>query len=459
MSRASTTGDGSGGCSRLIAAVAVSLLLISPAPARAQEPVRIIAGPMFTLSGEDEITVWIQTNRPAMLQLETRYDAMGAEGVKQEIATSAARHICGTARLKARGADPAFMIAFYDMSGQVDPRTGKPEALAETSYRYPPRRGSHGLYRFAFGSCSHQEKFAEKQPIWAAIAKQKPDCFLFIGDNIYLPNRASEYPKTRDEVFKLYCDTYDRERRMPEMQSLLRSTMSFALWDDHDYGPNNSDRTWPWKDVALEAMKLYFPNNYGLPGAPGCFYKFSWGDIDAFMLDDRSFRDPNNDPKRKTFLGEKQLAWLKDGLAASKGTFKLIVCGNQILSDTHPHESWGVQFRPERDAFLEWLWERKLTGIIFLAGDRHFAELVRKKDPKGRAPDLWELTSSPLANDHYKAGPSFANPERVAAYAAGVNFGMLEFNTLANPPEVELKILDVEGKAVIQERITANSRQ
>lgn len=332
----------------------------------------------------------------------------------------------------------------------------RPSDLAVTTIKAPPFPGRPGKFTIAFGSCSHQEKFGEHQPIWQTVAAQRPDCFLFIGDNIYLPNRARDFPGTRERVLAFYCDIYDRQRRMPEMQALLRSTMCFALWDDHDYGPNNSDRTWKWKDVALEAFRRYFPGEYGLPDAPGCFHRFAWGDIDFFMLDDRSFRDPNNDPDRKTFLGERQLKWLKQGLAASKATFKLIVCGNQILSDTHPHESWGVQFRPERDAFLDWLWTRKLPGVIFLAGDRHFAELVRKRDPKKRGPDLWELTSSPLANDPFTDGPKIGNPERVAAFSEGVNVGVLAFDTAGDPPRVELKVLDVHGRPVIRQVVTAH---
>ena len=88
--------------------------------------------------------------------------------------------------------------------------------------------------------------------------------------------------------------------RVPELQPLMRSTAMFAIWDDHDFGPNNSDRTWKWKDVAFEVFREYFPGDYGLPGAAGCFHKFSWGDIDVFMLDDRSFRDPNKHPYRET---------------------------------------------------------------------------------------------------------------------------------------------------------------
>ncbi len=427
-----------------------------PCVATAEEPVKIIAGPMFVPADEHSIHLWLQTDRPAKLRFRNDWLVQTPHKVaaqSEEFRTSEAKGTSGICSIRVNPGE-SYKIRIWEAYDTTKYRENRPPDLVETIIKAPPAMCLPGKLTIAFGSCSHQERFDEHQPIWEVVARQKPDCFLFIGDNIYLPNKAGDFPKTREEVLEFYCDTYDRQRRMPELQPVLRSTMSFALWDDHDYGPNNSDRTWKWKDVALEAFNLYFPGEYGLPDAPGCFHKFAWGDIDVFMLDDRTYRDPNDHPDRRTFLGERQLAWLKEGLAASKATFKLVVAGNQMLSDTHPHESWGIQFRPERDALLDWLWERKTGGVIFLAGDRHFAELVRKRDPKGRGPDLWELTSSPLANEHYQDGPSFANPERVASYAGGVNVGVLKFDTTAVPPRVELNVLDVRGTAVIRQVVT-----
>lgn len=441
--------------SRMAAAFLIAFFAFGVASA--EELVKIVAGPMFSATGDGgNVSVWFQTNRDVRLSwaiksmgndFEGKPGRMMEETWQDRAPANSARNIFIHEWPIAPEQYTRFEMTIWHQDGAHRRNLFKGDVRAQ------PRAGKPGLYKIAFGSCSHQEKFGEHQPIWDAIVKEKPDCFLFIGDNIYLPNKLKEYPGTRAEVFKLYCDTYDHQRQMPEMQALLRSTYSFALWDDHDFGKNNSNRKWPWKGVAREALNLYFPNNYGLPDAKGCFYRFAWGDIDVFMTDDRSFRDPNDDPARRTFLGEKQLAWLKDGLAQSKASFKLIVCGNQILADTHPHESWGVQFRPERDAFLGWLWEKKITGVIFLSGDRHFAELTRKRDPKGKGGDLWELTSSPLANDAYKDGPTFESPDRVAAYSDGVNFGVLDFDTTGKHPRVELRALDVNGKEVIRRRV------
>lgn len=431
----------------VISLVVVLLVACGAGADSGEKAVEVVAGPMFTPVGDEgEVVLWIQTNVPAGLVIELG-SAEGGESKKYGLTTTASGGRIGTVRI---GMSPGVA---YDVR-VMDVTRGKGGELLRLSRGItgPPRVGQAGKYTIGFGSCTHQGRFA-RQPIFGAVVKERPDCFLFIGDNIYLPSDLGSYPTDRAGVRALYRRTYARGRRVAELQGLLRSTMSYAIWDDHDFGPNNSDRTWKWKDVALEVMNEYFPNRYGLPEARGCFYRFAWGDIDVFMLDDRTFRDPNGDRDRKTFLGARQLAWLKAGLAESAATFKLIVCGNQMLSDGHPNESWGVQFRAERDAFLRWVWDRKMGGLLFLSGDRHFAELIRKADPLKKGPDLWELTSSPLANGVSQFGRRFKSSDRVGMYSEAVNFGLLRFDTLVRPARVELLVMNGDGEVVIRQEV------
>jgi len=419
----------------------------------ADAELKVVAGPMFTPDAQGMITLWVQTNRPGALRIEIRAilpkDAppFPAGEQRADLETLAADRNIGTIRFVARPATEYAVVLKV-------PGSEKPLAIGQITA--PPKPGEPGKYRMMFGSCSHQDKNA-KQPIWDLIAQEKPKVFLFIGDNMYLPNPPTAFPQKREAVRELYRDTYDEERQKPEMQKVLRSTMSFALWDDHDFGPNNSDRAWKWPDIALESLMMYFPNVYGSGEVSGCFHRFSWGDIDVFMLDDRTFRDPNWDVKnRKTMFGEKQMEWLRNGLSESKATYKIIANGNQMLSQGHPHEGWGVQYAAERDAFLDWMWEKKITGVIFLSGDRHFAELTRASDPKKRGADVWDLTSSPLANDVYADGQKEKNPGRVEHYIGGVNVGQLDFDTTAKPAKVTMKILDRNGAPVIYQEVTVS---
>ncbi len=420
---------------------------------------RIVAGPMFTPAADGTLTVWIQTDQPAELHCVQAVMRRPFTSDSQPFCLMPVRHRIDTQGSERHIGTLSLHVlpdAEYALTFRVDERPSETPS-AQCRIRTPPDRGRPGKHTIAFGSCAHTGRFP-RQPIWEALARERPDCFLFIGDNMYLPSRASGFPDGREAVVKLYRDYYDRQMRVPEFQSFLRLTPVFAIWDDHDYGPNNSDRTWRWKDVAMHTLSEYFPNEYGLPDARGCFYRFSWGDLDFFMLDDRTFRDPNEDPARKTMFGRRQLTWLKEELRRSKATFKIIAGGNQMLSDTHRYEGWGVQFRPERDAFLEWIWSEAIDGVIFLAGDRHIAELVRKRDPRGRGADLWELTSSPLANVHYALAANIANPDRVALYADGVNAGLLHFDTAADPPRVEFRVIDANGEPVITRTVRLRRR-
>ena len=64
--------------------------------------------------------------------------------------------------------------------------------------------------------------------------------------------------------------------------------------------------------------------------APLLYRSLRWGrHLELFVLDTRSYRDPNSaldsQQQPKTMLGSEQLAWLKDGLASSSATWKVIV--------------------------------------------------------------------------------------------------------------------------------------
>ena len=94
------------------------------------------------------------------------------------------------------------------------------------------------------------------------------------------------------------------------------------MWDDHDYGPNDSDGTAAGKENSLVAFKELFANpGAGTSDTPGAFYRFSWGDVDFFMLDGRYHRSPDKAPNddNKRMLGDAQFKWLADELRQVEG--------------------------------------------------------------------------------------------------------------------------------------------
>ncbi|MCB0566361.1 MAG: hypothetical protein KDD01_18480, partial [Phaeodactylibacter sp.] len=93
--------------------------------------------------------------------------------------------------------------------------------------------------RIAFGSCAHQDK---DQPLLNVAAALNPDVFLFLGDNIYGDTRDMDTLRAK----------YAKLAAKAEFQNLCNQTRVLAVWDDHDYGENDSGRHYPFKAESKE---------------------------------------------------------------------------------------------------------------------------------------------------------------------------------------------------------------
>lgn len=226
--------------------------------------------------------------------------------------------------------------------------------------------------------------------IFNSMAALHPDFMIWLGDNIYL--REPDW-NSQTGIFHRYTHT----RSLPEMQAFLASTHNYAIIDDHDFGPNDSDRSFWNKNRTLEAFGIFWANpSHGVGNIEGAITSFQWGDADFFLLDNRMHRTPNHRKTgKKTQLGEEQLQWLIDNLAASYATFKFVVMGGQFLSTSPTYESYSnYGFDEERQRIIDYIYAENIKNVVFLTGDVHFSEIaVLRKDGK---PTIWDITSSPL---------------------------------------------------------------
>lgn len=78
------------------------------------------------------------------------------------------------------------------------------------------------------------------------------------GDNIYL--READWDSKTGIQHR-----YTYSRKIKEMQPLLAKTQNFAIWDDHDFGPNDGDRGFYNKNLTQQAFKDFWANkSYGM---------------------------------------------------------------------------------------------------------------------------------------------------------------------------------------------------
>lgn len=385
---------------------------------------QVAAGPMVGHVSEERARVWVQASGPGWLVLEVRPAgteewgrARWPSGRERRAAVDAGRDF--TAVCEVDGLAPAT-----DYEYRLCNADGPLPAASEQSFRTPPPPGEAEDFMVAFGSCAGDWGPDPSQPVWKAVDALHPQAFLWLGDNVYYDRDSAEWTDPAAMGAR-----WRTQRALPNLQPMLRRTASYAVWDDHDFGPDDTDRLYPHREASLGIFTSYWANpSFGTGGEQGVWHRFTRGRVEFFLLDTRFHRDPDwvEAGPDKTLLGAAQWEWLERSLAESRADFKVIVSATQVLARYHDYESWNL-YPADRDRLLRRIRERRIGGVFFLSGDRHFGEVLRWLPPSAPYP-LWEFTSSPLAAGLHHTVPDDQAPERLPGSAAEAeNFGVLEF--------------------------------
>ena len=99
----------------------------------------------------------------------------------------------------------------------------------------------------------------------------------------------------------------------------IRSQACTYVWDDHDFGANNSNRTSASNPAANSVYREAVPS-YAVPVTTGIYQSWMVGRVLYIASDVRSFRDPNTDPQTpaKTLLGSAQKTWMENLLSTAR---------------------------------------------------------------------------------------------------------------------------------------------
>jgi len=210
------------------------------------------------------------------------------------------------------------------------------------------------------------------------------------------------------------------------------------------------------KKTAEEAFNTFWvnPTTNGT-GDGGITGKFQWNDADFFLMDDRYFRAPNDEKnEKKDYFGAKQVQWLLDNLEASNAPFKFIITGGQVLSPVAKYENYAT-YPEERKYLLAEIEKRKITGVIFISGDRHHTELS-KMERVGTFP-IYDLTCSPLTSTANTFSADEGNSLRMPdTYVNQRNFGLLKISGTKEERKLTISIFNSEGKLLWEKDIKAS---
>lgn len=319
------------------------------------------------------------------------------------------------------------------------------------------------LARIAFGSCADQDKPC---PIWGSIGKLQPDLLVLLGDTMY-----ADLDKSKKVDPNRIRETYGKLDGEAEFAKLKKTVPILATWDDHDFGKNDGDARFPFKDESQQIFLDFFgvPKDSPRRTRKGVYHAQVFGPegkrVQVIMLDGRYHRStittkfnprlrvtesqPNTDPAA-TFLGEEQWTWFEEQLKVP-AELRLIGTGIQVLSEEHPFEKWSL-IPHERERLFKLLRDTKANGVVFLSGDRHLAELSMSQEAISYP--LYDITASGFnqANKAWRAPEK--NRHRVAAMPYGNNFGLITVDwTSETSPRVTLQLRDEEGEIVVRHAI------
>lgn len=426
--------------------------------AQSQNKELLEAGPMLGHIEIEEVNLWLQTTKPATFEI--RFWEKGKSETQKSFVGTTNNQSSNTAHIKLTDLSEGTTYRYELLIN--DTTLSFPYATEFTTQKQWRWRSPAPDVSLAIGSCLFINDPEDDRPgegyggdpaILETIADLKPDIMLWLGDNVYYrePDFYSE-----EQMDARYKDA----RNTPEMQRLLATAVNLATWDDHDFGPNNSDKTYRMKDAALNIFQRYWSNpSYGFEETKGVFSRYKYSDVELFLMDDRYHRAPNRlkDPA-KPFFGKEQLQWLAQSLINSDATFKLVAVGNQVTNKMNEFEALA-SYKQEFNRLRSFLKNQDVEGVVFLSGDRHFTELL-KTERKNQYP-LYEFTSSPLSAGNFDTlneYDEYNNPQRVDGTLVHKerNFGMIKVRGKRGERELILQTYNKDGKKLWEQLIGEN---
>jgi alkaline phosphatase D len=323
-----------------------------------------------------------------------------------------------TVRIELEKLDPGTTYFYYAaVTGK------KPGYLA--SFLTAPRLADAAKVSFCFSGDTRESY----QPftIMNAVRARQPDFFLHLGDTIYadfggqalsLSDFWAKYRANRNDAATQFC---------------FFETSTYVVWDDHevlnDYFAGN-----PLAPIGRKAFFDYWPIRRHPAEADRIYRSFRWGQaMELFLLDTRQYRDP----AAGTILGKAQKDWLFKGLAGSSAIFKFV-------ATSVPMAGGGIDrwdgYPAERAELLRLIKEKRITGVVFLSADLHYAAVTSVPNSRG----LKDITAGPLAAPLNRVTNGSA-PRFDFFLADNFNFAKITVDPAVKPAQALVEFIDQDN--------------
>lgn len=213
-------------------------------------------------------------------------------------------------------------------------------------------------FTFAFASCAET---GSNHSIFTIIRQHEPLFYLNMGDLHYRDIGVND----RD-VFR---QAYDDLLAQPNQAALYRDVPFVYMWDDHDYGPNDSDTAAPGREAARLTYQEYVPH-YPLAAGSGdvaIYQAFTIGRVRFILTDTRSARTLKSaaDDADKSMMG-------------AQGINPVIVWVSTSPWIADPpgsgDDNWAG-YATERRELADFVEANGIEGLVMLSGDVHMVAI------------------------------------------------------------------------------------
>ena len=327
--------------------------------------------------GPTAVTFWsrLETERPRSgARLIVAKDS-GMNRVVANTVVPTGRGINGTLKARVGGLKPGREYFYAWESGDDVSPVGRTRTRPSDDSSTPVRVATSSCQQYTLGFYSPHTH----------AAREDLDLYVFLGDYIYERGRNDSPYRPRQDLIDSYdLATYRAKYRLYRSDSGLRELHrmhpALHILDDHEVANNYSDNNpapSPLQRIAAyRAAAEWIPRLVIAQERHRTYRKLALGSlVDVFLLDLRQYRTGSGDGQPRRMLGERQFAWLIEGLQQSTATWKLIA--NQLtvapLRETDPDSSaddWDG-YSEDRGRLLGILEASGIDNVVFASGDAH----------------------------------------------------------------------------------------
>jgi alkaline phosphatase D len=281
--------------------------------------------------------------------------------------------------------------------------------------------------------------------MYETMRRAEPDVFLHCGDTIYADNPLVAELRLEDGrtirnllaegkekvavALEDFRGNYRYNLRDANLRRMNAEVPMVLQWDDHEVRNNwyptqvLDDPRYAEKSVALLAARAkqaffdYAPLRRDPQDPERIHRALPLGPLaEVFVLDLRSYRGANSENRQATpssasdLLGESQIAWLGERMAASRAAWKVVACDmplGLVVPDGPVHFEAVAQGDPgpplgrelEIARLLKTLKDRRVRNVVFVTGDVHYAAAHHYDPARARFSEFdpfWEFVAGPL---------------------------------------------------------------